>query len=111
MTATRPAVDTRLRGGVGDSPLRPDGVPKVTGEFAYSSDLWVDGMLWGATARSPHPRALIRQLDPSAALALLLVDGRTVVSEGELRTVSAEAAGRELRAARARLLRVSERVR
>jgi len=70
VTATRPAVDTRQPGGVGDSPLRPDGVPKVTGEFAYSSDLWVDGMLWGATARSPHPRARIRHLDPSAALAL-----------------------------------------
>jgi len=75
VTATRPAVDTRLRGGVGDgrvgdSPLRPDGVPKVTGEFAYSSDLWVEGMLWGATARSPHPRARIRHLDLSAARAV-----------------------------------------
>jgi xanthine dehydrogenase D subunit len=45
-------------------------VPKVTGEFAYSSDLWVEGMLWGATARSPHPRARIRELDLSAALAV-----------------------------------------
>jgi CO/xanthine dehydrogenase Mo-binding subunit len=70
VTATRPAVGTRLPGGVGDSPLRPDGVPKVTGEFAYSSDLWVEGMLWGATARSPHPRARIRELDLSAALAV-----------------------------------------
>jgi xanthine dehydrogenase D subunit len=72
MTATRPAdgTDTRARGGVGDSPLRPDGIPKVTGEFAYSSDLWVDGMLWGATARSPHPRALVRGLDLTAARAV-----------------------------------------
>ena len=70
MTATRPAVGTRLPGAVGDSPLRPDGVPKVTGEFAYSSDLWVEGMLWGATARSPHPRARIRGLDLSAARAV-----------------------------------------
>ena len=27
-------------------------------------------MLWGATLRSPHPRALIRSLDTSAAAAL-----------------------------------------
>jgi CO/xanthine dehydrogenase Mo-binding subunit len=71
VTATRPAdTGTRPAGGVGDSPLRPDGVPKVTGEFAYSSDLRVEGMLWGATARSPHPRARIRALDLSAARAV-----------------------------------------
>ncbi|MGD0604248.1 MAG: xanthine dehydrogenase subunit D [Streptosporangiaceae bacterium] len=71
---TRPAgtVTTRrdTAGQVGDSPVRPDGRQKVTGEFAYSSDLWLDGMLWGATLRSPHPRALITHLDISAALAL-----------------------------------------
>jgi xanthine dehydrogenase D subunit len=55
---------------VGDSPARPDGRQKVTGEFAYSSDLWLDGMLWGATLRSPHPRARITRLDIAAALAL-----------------------------------------
>jgi len=59
-----------VRGGVGDSPARPDGRQKVTGEFAYSSDLWLDGMLWGATLRSPHPRALVTGLDITAALAL-----------------------------------------
>jgi xanthine dehydrogenase D subunit len=42
----------------------------VTGEFAYSSDLWLDGMLWGATLRSPHPRALVTGLDIAGALAL-----------------------------------------
>jgi len=60
----------RVRGGVGDSPPRPDGRQKVTGEFAYSSDLWLDGMLWGATLRSPHPRALVTRLDITGALAL-----------------------------------------
>jgi len=29
-----------ISGGVGDSPLRPDGTLKVRGEFAYASDLW-----------------------------------------------------------------------
>ncbi|MFI0451733.1 xanthine dehydrogenase family protein molybdopterin-binding subunit [Actinomadura sp. 6N118] len=56
-------------GGVGDSPLRPDGTLKVSGEFAYASDLWIDGMLWGATLRSPHPRAKILSIDIGPALA------------------------------------------
>jgi xanthine dehydrogenase D subunit len=56
--------------GVGVSAIRPDAVLKVTGEFAFSSDLWADDMLWGATLRSPHPRALIRRIDLTGALAL-----------------------------------------
>ncbi|MFI6996184.1 xanthine dehydrogenase family protein molybdopterin-binding subunit [Nocardia sp. NPDC050175] len=58
------------KGGIGESPLRPDGNLKVKGEFAYASDLWMDGMLWGATLRSPHPRARIVSMDISQALAL-----------------------------------------
>ena len=64
-SGTRP-----VTGGVGQSPHRPDGTLKVTGEFAFSSDLYADDMLWGATLRSPHPRARIRGVDISAALAL-----------------------------------------
>ena len=56
------------QGRVGDSPLRPDGTLKVKGEFAYSSDLFIDGMLWGATLRSPHPRARILSIDISNCL-------------------------------------------
>src|SRR6516165_10856636 len=56
--------------GVGASAARPDGTLKVTGEFAFSSDLWLAGMLWGATLRSPHPRARIRAIDISRALHL-----------------------------------------
>jgi xanthine dehydrogenase D subunit len=56
--------------GVGESVRRPDGVPKVTGEFAYASDLWADRMLWGATLRSPHPRARIRSIEIAAALTV-----------------------------------------
>lgn len=55
--------------GVGASPARPDGRLKVTGQFAYGSDLWMDGMLWGVTLRSPHPHAVIRSIDIAAALA------------------------------------------
>ena len=35
----------RTRGTVGESLRRVDGVPKVTGAFAYGSDLWHDRML------------------------------------------------------------------
>ena len=57
-----------VHGGVGDSPLRPDGTLKVTGEFAYGSDLWMDDMLWGVTLRSPHPHARILKVDITEAL-------------------------------------------
>jgi xanthine dehydrogenase D subunit len=56
-------------GRIGDSPLRPDGTLKVTGEFAYASDLWMDDMIWGVTLRSPHPHARIRGIDIGPALA------------------------------------------
>jgi xanthine dehydrogenase D subunit len=66
------AAPTRIRpaDGIGESPLRPDGTPKVMGEFAYSSDLWADRMLWGTTLRSPHPYARIRSIEIARALAL-----------------------------------------
>ncbi|HLZ93937.1 MAG TPA: xanthine dehydrogenase subunit D [Candidatus Dormibacteraeota bacterium] len=55
---------------VGESVPRPDGAAKVQGAFEYSSDLRADGMLWGATARSPHPHARIRSIDISAARSM-----------------------------------------
>ncbi|MBA0052111.1 xanthine dehydrogenase subunit D [Streptomyces sp. AJS327] len=56
-------------GRIGDSTPRPDGILKVTGEFAYASDMWDEDMLWGHTLRSPYPHAEIRSIDTSAALA------------------------------------------
>ncbi|HEX2313024.1 MAG TPA: xanthine dehydrogenase subunit D [Thermomonospora sp.] len=64
-TRTAPAA-----GRIGDNASRPDGVLKVTGEFAYSSDLWAEDMLWGVTLRSPHPRAVIRSVDVTGALTV-----------------------------------------
>src|SRR3954464_5722280 len=61
---------TEVRDGVGVSVRRPDGIPKVKGEFAYSSDLWAEDMLWGATLRSPHPRARINAIHLGKALAI-----------------------------------------
>ena len=45
-------------------------VPKVKGEFAFSSDLVAPGMLWGHTVRSPHAHARIAAIDISEALVL-----------------------------------------
>ncbi|MDP9845349.1 xanthine dehydrogenase family protein molybdopterin-binding subunit [Streptosporangium lutulentum] len=61
---------TRQRQGVGESVPRPDGTLKVTGEFAYSSDLYLADMIWGVTLRSPHPSAWIRSIDIGPALAM-----------------------------------------
>ena len=69
MTAAQPT-RTRPAGGIGESPARPDGILKVRGEFAYSSDMWADHMLWGATLRSPHPYARIRSVNIAPALAI-----------------------------------------
>lgn len=62
------ALNEFIAGGIGDSPLRPDGTLKVRGEYAYSSDLWAEDMLWGATLRSPHPYARIISIDTGPAL-------------------------------------------
>ena len=64
---TDAATRTELRGRLGDSIARPDGVPKVQGTFAFSGDLSADGFLWGATLRSPHPHARIVRIDLSGA--------------------------------------------
>ena len=57
-------------GGIGERAIRPDGVAKVRGEFAFAGDLWAEGMLWGQALRSPHPSARIRGIDIGPALAI-----------------------------------------
>lgn len=59
-----------IEGVVGESPLRPDGIPKLKGEFDFAQDLEADQMLWGATVRSPHARARIVSIDIAPALAM-----------------------------------------
>jgi CO/xanthine dehydrogenase Mo-binding subunit len=69
MTST--ATPTRLRRGrASETTRRHDAVPKVTGEFAYSSDLHAAGMLWGQTVRSPHAHARIVEIDVAEAIAM-----------------------------------------
>ena len=67
-TRTVTDLSSTTKDGVGASPRRPDGTLKVTGEFAYSSDMWMEDMLWGATLRSPHPHARIHGIDITEAL-------------------------------------------
>ncbi len=57
-------------GRVGEIVRRADGVPKVTGEFAYASDLSAAGMLWGQTLRSPHAHARILAIDIAEAASM-----------------------------------------
>ncbi|MFE5940092.1 xanthine dehydrogenase family protein molybdopterin-binding subunit [Streptomyces sp. NPDC056470] len=59
-----------VKGGIGESTLRPDGTLKVTGEFAYSSDMWHEDMLWGQILRSTVAHAEILSIDTSEALTM-----------------------------------------
>src|SRR6202451_244281 len=52
---------------VGTRPIRPDGVPKVTGRALYGADLKLPGMLYSKILRSPHAHARILSIDTSAA--------------------------------------------
>ncbi|MGO4420420.1 xanthine dehydrogenase subunit D, partial [Streptomyces sp. MCAF7] len=69
-TTTRPPQGATVPGTIGESTPRPDGTLKATGEFAYSSDLWHEDMLWGFTLRSPYAHAEIRSIDVGEALAM-----------------------------------------
>ncbi|MFJ5142079.1 xanthine dehydrogenase family protein molybdopterin-binding subunit [Streptomyces sp. NPDC088707] len=59
-----------VKGGIGESTLRPDGTLKVTGEFAYSSDMWHEDMLWGQILRSTVAHAEIVSIDTTEALTM-----------------------------------------
>jgi CO/xanthine dehydrogenase Mo-binding subunit len=55
---------------VGTRPIRPDGVPKVTGKAMYAADYTMPGAIIGKILRSPHAHARIRSIDTSKAAAL-----------------------------------------
>jgi len=55
---------------VGGQPVRPDGVPKVTGTAMFGADYSLPGALVGRVLRSPHAHARIRAIDTAAADAL-----------------------------------------
>jgi CO/xanthine dehydrogenase Mo-binding subunit len=66
---------------VGTRPVRPDGVPKVTGLAQYGADFTMPGMLVGRILRSPHAHARILSIDTSKAEALPGV--KAVVTSGD----------------------------
>ncbi len=55
---------------IGTSPVRPDGVPKVTGLARFGDDFHLPGMLQSKVVRSPHAHARIRSIDTSKAEAV-----------------------------------------
>ena len=55
---------------IGTRPPRPDGVDKVTGRARFGADFSLPGQLTGRVLRSPHPHAIIKSIDVSAAAAL-----------------------------------------
>ena len=68
LTSTR--TGTRTRSGIGRDVVRPDGVAKVQGSFAFSNDLRERGMLYGCTLRSPLAAGRIAGIDIGPALAM-----------------------------------------
>ena len=55
---------------VGTTPLRPDGLDKVTGRAVFADDFHLPNMLHGKILRSPHAHARIKSIDTRAAEAL-----------------------------------------
>jgi xanthine dehydrogenase YagR molybdenum-binding subunit len=60
---------------VGRRHTRVDGIARVTGRAMYTQDLYLPGMLHVRVLRSPYPRARVRKIDVSRALALPGVRG------------------------------------
>ena len=65
MTVTAPELNV-----VGTSPIRHDGVDKVTGHAVFGVDVRIPGMLHAQVLRSPHAHARITRIDTSRAEAL-----------------------------------------
>src|SRR5688500_4561374 len=53
---------------IGKRLKRPDSGPKLTGHERYVADVSLPGMLYAGLVLSSHASALIRGIDPSAAL-------------------------------------------
>ena len=59
-----------IHGAVGHDVPRVDGWPKVSGGAEYLTDMALPDMAHAAVVRSPHPRARVTGIDPTAALAI-----------------------------------------
>ncbi len=65
-SAAKKSADSEFK-VIGTSPIRPDGVDKVTGRAKFGADLHLPGMLVGKILRSPHPHARLISIDTSRA--------------------------------------------
>ena len=52
---------------LGSSPIRHDGLDKVTGRAKFGADVQMAGLLHGEILRSPHAHARIRSIDTGKA--------------------------------------------
>jgi len=70
MSSTATPGTALRRGHATPATRRRDATPKLTGAFAYSSDLEAADMLWGHTVRSPHAHARVVSVDVSEAVTM-----------------------------------------
>ncbi len=64
-----PLPEPATGGGVGQALARYQGLEQVLGARPFVADMQRPGLLHGALVFSPHPRALVRRIDTSAAKA------------------------------------------
>ena len=57
---------------VGKRISQPDGPAKAAGEARFVADIQLPGMLFAKILRSPYPHALVRHIDTSRAMGLIL---------------------------------------
>jgi CO/xanthine dehydrogenase Mo-binding subunit len=79
---------------VGTSPVKHDGIDKVTGRAKFGADMFLPGMLVGKILRSPHAHANIRSIDTSAAEALPGV--KAVVTRADFPEIKAGSTGGDM---------------
>ena len=79
---------------VGTSPIKHDGIDKVTGRAKFGADLFLPGMLVGKILRSPHAHAIIRSIDTSAAECLPGV--KAVVTRADFPEIKAGTPGGDM---------------
>lgn len=56
-------------GKVGEACVRPDAKDKILGIGKFAGDIKVDGMVYGSALRAAYPRALVKAIDLTKALA------------------------------------------
>jgi CO/xanthine dehydrogenase Mo-binding subunit len=79
---------------VGTSPVKHDGLDKVTGRARFGADLFLPGMLVGKILRSPHAHAIIKSIDASAAERLAGV--KAVVTRDDFPEIKAGTPGGDM---------------